>query len=490
MRLLFLGAVLLVMVMAALGLARDDYDYHQDRRQDLALERAEISTDLHAQWAPFRAALWNLTLAGAALGSLGLGLGLVWQRLQRPALQQPNTDGTLPLLLHDPRYFDAAVLALTGRHGTDLERAAHSGAVPVHYAPHIHAHTPHGQAVSASSGVPDAAPLPLPGVTDLAMLHHDPGSGILLGLGAGGQRVTAPPGSLFHIAVAGDTGAGKGNTARLLLAQLLALGAHVCVADPHWADYDAETGEDWRPIRSRLHLEPAYDTAGITDMLQFFTRELDARLERRRQGQKPGRSLFLYCDELAEVIRQDKRRGEDFKRLVEQGRKVALFTLVASQDLLAQTMGTSAAGRENYRTGFWLGGDVHTGSALLNLPRRELAAWQAETGLAWLRAVNRRPAVIRVPYASNAAISQLLPDTPPVNEPVNEVEVSGTSPSTAAGSEKPQTAQDARILALASEGTPISRIVEEIFGVKGGGKYAERSAYVMQVIAERLKMGA
>ncbi len=486
MRGLLLGAVLLVTVMAALGLAQDDHNYYQDRRQDLALERAEVSTDLYTHWAPFRAALFNLTLAGAALGSLSLGLGLVWQRLQRPALQQPNTDGTLPLLLHDPRYFDAAVLALTGRHGTDLERAAHSGAVPVHYAPHIHAQHPHGQAVSAPAMAPTAAPLPLPGITDLAALHHNPTAGILLGLAEGGRRVMATPGSLFHIAVAGDTGAGKGNTARLLLAQLLALGAHVCVADPHWTDYDAESGEDWRPIRRRLHLEPAYDMAGITDMLQVFIRKLDTRLERRRQGQKTGRSLFLYCDELAEVIRQDKRRGEDVKRLVEQGRKVGVFVLVASQDLLAQTMGTSAAGRENYRTGFWLGGDVHTGSALLNLPRRELAEWHAETGLAWLRASNQRPTIIRVPYASNAAISQLLPDTPSVNE----FEVSGTSPSTAAASEKPQNAQDARIIALASEGTAISRIVEEIYGVKGGGKYAERSAYVMQVIAERLKKGA
>jgi hypothetical protein len=499
MRLLFLGAVLLVMVMAALGLARDDYDYHQDRRQDLALERAEISTDLHAQWAPFRAALWNLTLAGAALGSLGLGLGLVWQRLQRPALQQPNTDGTLPLLLHDPRYFDAAVLALTGRHGTDLERAAHSGAVPVHYAPHIHAHTPHGQAVSASASAPASTPLPLPGVTDLATVGHRPTvQAILLGLGPGGQPVTVPMQRLWHIGLAGATGTGKSNVARLLLPQLLSLNARVSIGDPKFTTYDAESDEDWQPFVDRLHLAPAATAAAIADLLRWHIDELDRRLELRRTGEKVGSPLFLYLDEW-HVIEEDIKDAEAMvSRLSRIGRGIGIFLLTAAHSML---MKDGAKFRDQFRTGYYLGGARSTGSALLDLPQREIDESRFDTGIAYLRSSATSPAqIVRVPYASNDAIRGLLTDTQPTMDRQSVTEsVSNQSSHSHSGADDypaPQrqivtTPEQARVVSLFLGGMDASAVVTELTGMtsKAGKPYMVKLAEVQATIREAMKQG-
>ena len=66
----------------------------------------------------------------------------------------------------------------------------------------------------------------LPGLTDMAGIGHVPTTeSILLGLGLNGERITVPAKALCHVALVGATGGGKSNLMRLLLAQVLAVGA-------------------------------------------------------------------------------------------------------------------------------------------------------------------------------------------------------------------------------------------------------------------------
>jgi hypothetical protein len=56
-------------------------------------------------------------------------------------------------------------------------------------------------------------------------------------------------------------------------------------------------------------------------------------------------------------------------------------------------------------------------------------------------------------------------------------------------SRKPLTAEEAQILALARQATPITTIIETVWGSKGGNKFKDRAAEVMRVIAEHLQGG-
>jgi hypothetical protein len=209
----------------------------------------------------------------------------------------------------------------------------------------------------------------------------------------------------------GATGGGKSNLLRLLLAQLLGAGASVVLADPHFAPHDADSGDDWQPIADRLTRPPAVDPRAIADLLGWLTRELDARLERRRRGREVGPSLFLAFDELPVIVEQVKGADASIGRILREGRKVRLLTIGASQEFLVKTIGGSSAVRDCYRTAFYVGGDVRSGAALLDLPQRAIDDGALQVGLAYLRSTVTSPAqIVRVPYASNAGVRALLGD--------------------------------------------------------------------------------
>jgi hypothetical protein len=101
---------------------------------------------------------------------------------------------------------------------------------------------------------------------------------------------------LCHVALLGATGGGKSNLLRLILPQIQAFGASICLADPHYAPIDPESGDDWRLIEQRLRFAPAINAGQIDELLSFMTEELDRRLERRRKNERVGIPLFLAFD--------------------------------------------------------------------------------------------------------------------------------------------------------------------------------------------------
>lgn len=336
---------------------------------------------------------------------------------------------------------------------------------------------------------------------DLAALGFRPSlEAILLGLGEGGERITVPAKALCHVALVGSTGGGKSNLLRLLLPQLQACGAHVVLADPHYAPVDPETGEDWRPIAARLHMTPAVATGEISALFGYLTDELERRLELRRAGKKWGPPLFLALDELPVIADSVPGSVDELGRLLREGRKVSLYSVGASQSMLVKVIGGDSSAREAYRTAFYVGGDLRSAAVLLDLAQREIAEGALGEGVAYLRSRATSPArLVRVPLASNAAIAGLLasvdegsgyqdgaPDGPdePNGKPDGSLMVAKTNQATRS-SIRPEAA---RAFELFREGRDLAEIVKELRGVKSnqGRAYQDAVREVQQLLREAL----
>jgi hypothetical protein len=306
-----------------------------------------------------------------------------------------------------------------------------------------------------------------------------------------GERLTVRAESLCHVALVGATGGGKSNALRLILPQLQAIGAQVFLADPHYAAIDPESGEDWRPITARLAQAPATGTHDIAGLLAYLTEELDRRRMLRQDGQRPGRPMILAYDELPLIIDTVADATSRIGRILREGRKHRMYVVGASQSMLVKVVGGDSSARDAYRTAIYVGGDLRSASALLDLPQREIDDGQLGAGIAYVRSARTSPAqLVRIPLADNAGISAMLAASSPASSPASNLAVgSGLEAGLEAGAPgiRTRSAEDARILALARSGSGISDIVSAIYGVRGGSRYAECSAAVMRVLVSNLE---
>lgn len=360
--------------------------------------------------------------------------------------------------------------------------------------PHTLSYAPRYSGSDSVAALEETQRAGLPGPVDFASIldRFTPSKDrIFLALGADSEPITVPVQSLCHVALAGATGNGKSNLLRLLVPQLQHIGAQVCLADPHYAPVDHESGDDWRQIAGRLHLAPAVKPAEIDELLSWLLDELDRRLEQRNRGERIGGPLFLAYDELPVIVDSCRDAPARIGKILREGRKVKVFCLGASQDFLVKTIGGSSAVRDCYRTAFYCGGDLVSAAALLDLPRRDIDDGPLGQGIVMLRSAATAPArQVRVPIASNQAIARLLTDGQPTMETVWQANGNGTA-STPIASEtaKPTSPHAARILSLFCEGNDIPAIVKAIYGVSNGRQYTEASREVNAVIRSTIRIG-
>lgn len=342
----------------------------------------------------------------------------------------------------------------------------------------------------------------LPGVIDLAQLSHRPGpESILLGIDEQQQLITVPARALCHVALVGATNGGKSNLLRLILPQLQAMGAQVCLADPHFAAYDVESGDDWRPIVERLHMAPAVSADQIGALLDLLTDQLEERIELRRAGKRWGKPLFLAMDELPVIADQVPGSAERLARLLREGRKVWIYAIGASQSFLVKLLGGDSSARECYRTTFYVGGDLRSATALLDLPQREIAEGALGQGVAYLRSAATAPArMVRVPLASNAGISQMLgyqtgfqqatnqATAEALWEPTGKPDVSLTEAKPDQATRASVSPEAARVAQLFRDGSDLAQIVLELRGINSnqGRRYQEAAKEVQQLLREAL----
>jgi hypothetical protein len=357
---------------------------------------------------------------------------------------------------------------------------------PSHYSPH---YAPHISTSSAPAVIDqgEAGAPGLPGPVDLAALDFSPSAGrLLLGLGPGGGLLTVSGRQLMHVALSGATGSGKTNVGRLLVAQLLAVGSQVVVANPHHTSYDAESGDDWSAIEQRLHLAPAVKPDNIADLLRWLTRdELEQRLERRQAGQRPGPALTLYLDELPVIVQEVPGATDMLAKLLRQGRALGLYVMGASQDFLTKTLGNGSGIREAYRTAYYAGGDLVGARSLLDLRQSDIDESQLGQGVCYLRSAATSPAQLcRVPLASNEGIARLL------GAPAQARAVGGSDSDTGAGPSGATTgaaatpaamgrsglsAQAERVRAAMMEGLSQSEVIRRVWGCEPNTRQGKRA---------------
>lgn len=509
-------AALVVVALAALAWVYDPARVaaevaYRARADAIALARQQAEAqwwgDVRNAWKP------GVVVAGlAALGSLaGLFLAGAWVAFtyarahvaHKTAFVYPDGRGLLPM----PRdhvaagvYTDHAALALQGYHGAQQAAAAtprFSGA-----ARSERLNVYHGRPAPRSTDAPapvspwtvetPAAPLALPGPTDLRAILPAPPTldRITLALAPGGVPLVVTARDLCHVALAGTTGGGKSNIMRALLAQLLAAGAHVVLADPHYAPIDPDSGEDWRPIASRLARPIAVTYNDIADVLNDIDGELTARLERRRVGDPIGPPLFLAADELPAINANVEGAADVLTRVLREGRKVKILTVCAAQDFLVKSLGTSSGARDCFQSVYYVGGDPTTARALLDVKGNP----DAESGVPLGKGVTLlrsratpTPSLVRVPLASNESIAGLLGapaagggvpvapaapsftpfSTTTTTTTTNERPVVGDAAREAAAREAEQDARIQRVGELRESGKSRSSIAREVFGRSG-----------------------
>lgn len=418
----------------------------------------------------------------------------------RRELVRPDKRGLLPVpreRLIEGHYDAHAAAALGGWHVSQAEAARN----PVHALPRdLRTYAPRYAAPAsprlpmtpadpgpALASPPSAAPLALPGPVDLARVLTAPPSldRVLLALGPGGAPIVAGSRDMGHVAFAGRTGGGKSNLLRLLLAQLLAGGAHVVLSDPHYAPVDPDNGEDWRPIAGRLLYPPAVAPGEIADLLAWLNEELDGRLARRRVGEHAGPPLYWAADELPAIVAAVPGADATLGRVVREGRKVKLYAVTSAQDWLTRTVGGSQAMKENFLTAFYTGGDASSARLLLDL-RGPVDDAGLGRGLAWLRCKATPTAqLVRVPLATNEAIAGLLPaptDTAPTPWTILPGGGGWVGDSAEAGDSAPETATPPHpthpTLAGKAEACalPLDAEERELVGLIDGGKSTAAAA--------------
>ena len=263
---------------------------------------------------------------------------------------------------------------------------------------------PQGEAPALA---PVAAPM-LPGPVELHHVQHTPTlQSILLGLTAGGP-VVVPASHLMHTLALGSTGGGKSNLFRLTASQLLAAGGDVRILDPHAAAYDpdAQGDGDWTPIYNRATLL-AYQPGEIRAALADLERELLNRLELRHQGQPVGRAWFIYLDELPAMAAAGVDPMPIVARLLREGRKVKLYSMLASQTGVVKVIGGDRTVLDNVKTMAYSGGDGQTARRLLGVKAIDEA--QLGRGVSLLKcAALPAPEPVRIPWASDQAVYALL----------------------------------------------------------------------------------
>ena len=331
-----------------------------------------------------------------------------------------------------------------------------------------------------------AQPMRMLDLIDAALRRNE----ILLGIEEG-QPVTAPVRDLCHVGIAGATGGGKSTVMRLLLAQLLASGAQVVLADPHYTDVDPRSGDDWRAIRAGLHLPPSYRYRDIRELLGWLVGEMETRLAMRRRGEMWTSSLFLAFDEYPLIAQNVPEAADLVGRILREGRKVDVLVVGAFQDALVRSIGGDGAVRENYRTAYYLGGDQHTARVLLDV-RGRVDDSRLGKGVALLRSPATTPArEVIVPRLANEAIHALLPASTAAEAAFGSGKAlemahfgSGSEVGAEAGTEvAPEAALlEERVLQMLRAGASQNEIIRELWDASGGRRYQEGAAFVGNVI--------
>lgn len=242
-------------------------------------------------------------------------------------------------------------------------------------------------------------------------------SKIYLGTHEDGTHVYCPTDQLYHIALSGKSGGGKGNLMRLLMLQLCKAGAQVLLLNPHYTDIDRENGDDWRPYKKHLLKEPIYEESECVQHLLWACTLMTQRKTLYRAGKPLGKPVFLVVDEWPSIVKCEGA-AEALGTLLREARKFKIYVILSSQDFQVKTLGLDKLGgsvRGSFNTCFYTGGDPVSICALLGLSARDnIPVPEGELGgkgkgKAMLKCSSLDvPKAVKVPLVDNETLYRML----------------------------------------------------------------------------------
>jgi hypothetical protein len=439
-----------------------------------------------------------LVIAGS-LALLGAGLGLA-RLFWRWASGEDERRAHIERMHH----ISQAAQVEIARAALPLPPATFSPSVT--YSPHYSSRYQGGEAGALPSTGTEAIPA-APTFAELLQAGRiGQGQPLLLGF-AGSEGLWGGWGDLYSSAIGGLSGSGKSWAACSLLAQSALNGARLLLIDP-----DASNAESLAarlsPLAARFICDPAEDDSDIQTVISLAAREIERRRAAKDERHSP---LVIAIDEYAALQRGSA--GEALSGLVEdiarRGRRLGVYAMCLSQVWQASRSGGGHT-RDAFASAYVMRMRAKQASMLTGLPARDLPGdiLELPSGQGYL--LTTRGELVRVAQPVTTPgdmqrVAALLPDN--LHSAAETLETGGPAGgnepgpgsgpeaarkpgATPAASQKPLSAQEAQILALAREAMPISKIVEAVYGVKGGNRYAQRSQEVMQVIAAHLQQEA
>lgn len=193
-----------------------------------------------------------------------------------------------------------------------------------------------GSVVAASAATqPQQLPAGLPTAPSLSQLlnsgFYASSDRMLLGYNHSGP-IYGSVEDLLSTAVAGRPGQGKSSLLRLVAAQMLMIGGLTVTLDPHGSISEDVPG---------VSVYTASTAAELNQVASWMLTELEKRLAAYRRGQRQFRPLMALNDEFPVISLSSKDAVAAISRIVLEGRKVKMFSLISGQGLPASQFGGS-----------------------------------------------------------------------------------------------------------------------------------------------------
>ncbi len=330
---------------------------------------------------------------------------------------------------------------------------------------------------AASSLIPQPSSLPTaPPFAQLLARWRPSQTQMLLGYGAGGP-IYGGLGNLLSVAIIGRPNQGKSTLLRCVYLQCRIVGAEVIVWDLHGSIVDDLPGA------------AAYLTvADIQRSAKFVEHELSRRIDNHLRAERP---LMLLLDEAPILFQSLPDALAIASRIVLEGRKFQMFALIASQGMPASLFNGSLvrdafSSRYAFQTtmdqarliGFdkehaRLVEDLPPGVALLNGPVRTQAVAIPDT----------TEADVKI-FFTTSAISGSGPEVAPGSGRAQTGSGVGSGPEVAG--EVALEVDDFKreqVRQLLKAQTPVSTIVEQLWGVKRGRPYIKAAEELRAIMA-------
>jgi hypothetical protein len=252
---------------------------------------------------------------------------------------------------------------------------------------------------------------------------------IFLGLGKGKEPIACTLEGFMHVAHDGPTGKGKTVLSYAELVMLLKLGVRVILCNPHFAPVDKK-GRDWRPIGQAIEMQGLVELAPgvkipglmrkcshIEQVLKWLSqKEINRRFDLQARGDYSYQPIYIFLDEWPVIVAERPNTSFYLSDILRRGRAVEVCVSANAQGFLIDDVELKGSARENFNTAYHLGGSVHSGAKLLDMPVKDInALLKAEQvslgeGIALLCNNEACPQakLVRLPYADNDFAYYLL----------------------------------------------------------------------------------